>query len=308
MPRASCCSKEEWAWLEERYPSTPAESLMDAFEAEFGHRPRTATVCAHMSDRGIRRNVNRIKWDEGRIAWFRAFVPGHTESEISAEHERIYGTPLTENQIGCAKTAFGVKSGTHGGRFEKGMAPHNKGRTWAEQGISQESQERMRGTCFKKGEVRDRPDGWIKRIGYERVNKDGYVEVKVMDSRIDGVQPKVPGQFNRNYRLKHQAVYEQVHGPIPRGCNVVFADGDRRNFDPENLVAVPRELWAVIARRGIEFWDKASLETAMNIARLDRARTSAMKAPRSCKRCGREFEPRYAKQRTCDACLGRRKE
>lgn len=63
-----------------------------------------------------------------------------------------------------------------------------------------------------------RPQGW------ERV-KQGYVEVRV-----------APGVFV----LKHRLLYQRLHGRIPRGCNVVFRDGNRNNFDAMNLVAVSR--------------------------------------------------------------------
>lgn len=306
MGMPSVCSPAEWAWLEERYPSTPSRRLLDAFEAEFGRRPSAGTVYAHMSDKGIRSAVRRLEWTDEQRAFFREVVPGHTEAEISAAFAERFGTPLTEGQIGAAKTRLGVRSGTHGGRFEKGNAPHNKGRTWDEQGIPAESQERMRATCFKPGHVPDRPDGWVKPVGFERVSKDGYVEVKVRDSRESGPQPQVPGSFNCNYRMKHHVEWERANGrPVPPSTMIVFADGDTRNFDPGNLVAVPRDLWAVISRRGIPYWDAESLAAAQNVARLVRAKAAAQMRPRECKRCGQGFAPRFKRQRTCDACLGR---
>lgn len=241
--------------------------------------------------------THAVRWTPERIAWFRAYVPGHTEPEISAEHERVFGTPLSEAQIGNAKTKLGVKSGTHGGRFEKGIAPFNKGKKWDEY-VSPEGQERSRATCFKKGEVHGYAAQREQPVGTERVNRDGYVEVKV----AEGLQERP----NSNFRLKHRLVYEQAYGSIPRGCNVVFADGDRRNFDPGNLVAVPRSLWSIICRRHIDFWDAESLQVAMNVARLDRATYEARCRPRLCMRCGAEFAARYPHQRTCDACLGAR--
>ena len=66
-------------------------------------------------------SMTPIKWTPERIAWFVKYVPGHSEREISAEHERLFGFPLTESQIGNAKTRFHVRSGTFGGRFEKGQ-------------------------------------------------------------------------------------------------------------------------------------------------------------------------------------------
>ena len=240
--------------------------------------------------------THAVRWTPERIAWFREFVPGHTEGEISAEHERVFGTPLTEGQIGNAKTKLGVRSGTHGGRFEKGSVPFNKGKTWDEY-VSPEGQARSRATCFKAGELNGFAAQREQPIGAERVSKDGYVEVKV----AEGLQDRPNG----NFRMKHHVVYEQAHGAIPDGCNVVFADGDRRNFDPDNLVAVPRRLWSAICCRGIPYWDAGSLRAAMAKAELDSAVHAAECAPRACRACGREFRARYPRQRTCDACLGR---
>ena len=93
-----------------------------------------------------------MKWTAERVAWFVKYVPGHSEREISAEHERLFGVPLSESQIGNAKSRFHVKSGTHGGRFVKGQKSWNKGRHWSDF-MPPESQERSRATCFKRGNL-----------------------------------------------------------------------------------------------------------------------------------------------------------
>lgn len=312
MMAGEAWTAEQDAYLIESYPATDNRDLVPAFNERFGTNRSRSSIAQRSRKLGLfkaeghKHPMPRPFWSDEKREWFRSFVPGHTEPEISAEHERLYGTPLTRGQIKSAKGELGVRSGTCGGRFEKGHEPMNKGKTWDEQGISEETQERMRRTCFQKGEVHDRPDGWIKPIGYERVNREGYIEVKVRDSAIDGVQPKVPGQFNCNYRMKHHIVYEQTHGPIPEGCNVVFANNDKTDFRPENLVAVPRAVWAVIVRRRMPYHDAESLKACMAIAKLKSGIASAKLQPRPCKRCGNEFKPRYANQRTCDVCLGRK--
>lgn len=311
MTRADSWTPEEEAWLREVYPTHYNAEIAEMHAERFPDGPRRTVKAInsrakvyrlHKAD-GFQRNPPTF-WTPEKVEWFRAFVPGHHEAEISAEHERLYGTPLTEGQIGNAKARFGVKSGTDGGRFRRGIEPANKGKTWDEMGISEESKERMRSSQFKPGEVhvapsRERP------VGYERVDKDGFTWVKVRDSRVDGLQRKRAGHFNENYRMKHHVVYEQAHGPIPEGCNVVFADRDKTNFDPSNLVAVPRGLWSTITRKRIEYWDAESLRTAMLVAKVDQARHAAECRPRTCRKCGAEFEPRYPHQRTCDGCLGR---
>jgi len=291
-------SAEEVAWLEENYHVGSMDDTLEAFEMRFGRRPGRSGLQTKASKSGWRKDVTagKVKWDEERIEWFKSYVPGHGEREISAEHERLFGAPLREGQIAYAKMRFGVKSGTHGGRFEKGQESWNKGMTWNEF-MSPEAQENSRRTHFKKGEVHGYAAMREQPVGSERISKDGYVEVKVGE----GLQSKP----NCNFRFKHHVVYEQHHGKIPDGCNVIFADHDKRNFDSGNLVAVPRSLWCVISHRHYQYWDAESLRLCMKIAEVDRARHAAERRPRGCRRCGEVFEPRYAKQKTCDKCLGR---
>jgi hypothetical protein len=223
----------------------------------------------------------RIKWTPERDAWFVAFVPGHTEREISAEHNRVFGVPLTGAQIGNAKTRLGVKSGTTGGRFEKGQVPANKGKTWDEQGISAEVQARMRATQYKKGNL---PMNAHQPIGTERVGRDGYVWVKVAMRKTD------PKSAHDNWVCKHRMVWEQANGrPVPDGCIVVFLDGDRTNFDPANLAIETKGEHAVIARNHIPFHDAASHEVARAVARMKSAKFAATKRMKgdTCMKCAR---------------------
>ena len=303
MKRANTWTPEEEAWLRGSYPTLHMDELEREHAEQFPDAPvrtrkainsRAKVYRLHKAE-GFVRNPPRM-WTPERDAWFREFVPGHTEREISAEHERIYGFPLTEGQIGNHKAALGIRSGTHGGWFEKGHEPANKGKTWDEF-MSPEGQEASRRTCFKKGNMPHNAEG--KPVGIERVNADGYVEVKVAERKAD------PRSAHDNWRPKHHMVYEQAYGSIPRGCNIMFADKDKRNFDPSNLVAVPRGIWSVISRKGLKYWDAESLNACIAVARLDMARARAELRPRACRRCGSEFAPRFKAQRTYDACLGR---
>ena len=82
----------------------------------------------------------------------------------------------------------------------------------------------MAETQFKKGHL---PHN-TKPIGYERINKGGYVEVKVK------MRPSNPF-CNDNFVLKHRFLWEAANGPIPKGHKVIFADGDKTNITLDNL-------------------------------------------------------------------------
>lgn len=40
------------------------------------------------------------------------------------------------------------------------------------------------------------------------------------------------------WEFLHRRIWEQKHGPVPEGCNIIFIDGDRRNCNIENLRCV----------------------------------------------------------------------
>ena len=303
MRRNSWTAAEE-AWLREVYPTHYNGEIARMHSDAFPDLPeRTdkainsrAKVLRLLKADGFPRSPKRF-WTDEKAAWFRSFVPGHSESEISAEHERLYGTPLSESQIGNAKASLGVKSGTKGGTFRKGHVPANKGKTWDEF-MSPEGQANSRKTQFKHGEIHG-PQGHVKPVGYERVSKDGYVEVKV----ADGLQSRA----NCNYRPKHHVVWESVNGPIPPHTMIVFADRDKRNFDPDNLVAVDRSIWSTISSKGLSYADRESLEACINVVKLKRAVYEKRLSPRTCRECGAEFQPTFANQSRYRPCIDRRK-
>lgn len=245
------------AWLADRYPdggTVPA--LCNEFERVFGQPITASRLQCWASSRGVRRAGN-VRWTTEMDAFLKDFIPGHTEAEIADAFEERFGVRLNRWHVKNAKMRLGVKSGTVGGRFEKGRTPSNKGKTWDEQGISQKARKRMLSTCFKAGE--EPANGRRIPLGTERVSKDGYVEVKVSRFR--------KAKANDGWRMKHHLVWEKANGrPVPPSTMIVFADGDRSNFDPDNLVAVPRRLWAVIAHNRIPFADRETLELAMGIS------------------------------------------
>ena len=102
-------------------------------------------------------------------------------------------------------------------RFPKGNIPANKGKK-----MPANVYEKARKTMFRKGNI----PANHKPIGYERINVDGYVEVKVAE----------PNKF----RLKHRIVWEENFGTIPPGYNVQFRDKNRQNLQPDNLYLISR--------------------------------------------------------------------
>lgn len=124
-----------------------------------------------------------------------------------------YSLSLKSTQIKAYKQNHKIKSGLTG-RFKKGNAPANKGRKYPEMPINS--------GMFSKG---NRPHNYLP-VGTERVNGDGYVDIKVSDPN--------------KWVGKHILVWEKINGKKPKGFAILFADQNKRNFDLGNLVLVNR--------------------------------------------------------------------
>lgn len=291
---------EEAAWLRENAPKHPQVETRRLFSERFGWDIPAASLSSWMSKNGVRAANSPMRWTPEMDGFFREAVPGRSEAEVAEAFERRFGIRLTPSKIGNRKARLGVKSGTVGGRFEAGHIPVSKGRTWDEIGIPEESRARSLSTCFKSGDAP--PNGRAVPVGSERLSKDGYVEVKVRELS------DVPGT-NRCWRPKHHIVWEESHGQaMPKGSKVVFADRNRLNLDPANLVLVSDADWAVVCKRGLAYHDPESLEAAVLVAQVVRKARSCELRSRACSTCGKTFEPQYTKQRRCRSCIDAGKE
>lgn len=104
------------------------------------------------------------------------------------------------------------------------------------------------GTEFKKGHM---PHNY-KPVGTERISKDGYLEIKVED-------PK-------KWKGKHILIWESAHGSIPKNHVVIFADGDKRNFNLENLILITQAQNAVMNIKGLRYDDAELTKTGITVA------------------------------------------
>lgn len=132
-------------------------------------------------------------------------------------------TEKTKKKI--SETLKARNSHGNSGSFQKGHTPWNKGKP-----MSDETKEKVLRTGFKKGHIPAR----TKPIGTERLSKDGYVEIKVSDipnvSRCVNWRPKQLWIYEQHYNVKVDTRKEMV----------IFLDGDKRNFDIENLMLISR--------------------------------------------------------------------
>lgn len=110
-------------------------------------------------------------------------------------------------------------------RFKPGHIPVNKGLRrpgWAPG--------RMAETQFKKGQMAGAALRKWKPVGTKRVSKDGYLEVKFRER---------DGRYG-NWRGVHTMLWEEKHGPVPKGYALAFKDGDKTHIRLSNLELISR--------------------------------------------------------------------
>lgn len=168
--------------------------------------------------------------------------------ELTELFNKKFNTNIPKINIKYFRTNHKLSSGLTG-RFEKGRKTWNKGKKWNEY-MSKESQKNCRKTTFKKGNI---PVNH-KEVGSERINIDGYIEVKVEEPNI--------------WKYKHRIIYEQYYGKIPKGCNIIFLDGNKQNLNINNLKAVSKAEDLIMNRNKFFTSDKDITNVGSIIAKV----------------------------------------
>ena len=192
-------TNEQLAILDSEYPTANLKELA-------GRLDKTPeAVKAKALIRKLKRSPDVRVWSPEKRQKLRVLYPDHTNLEIAS----ILGS--TESAVsGMAfklklrKSAEFLFEHSSKGFFSKGHQPMNKA------------------TRFKKGCI---PKNH-KEVGYERVNRDGYIEVKTAEPNV--------------FELKHRLVWIEYNGEIPPGYNIQFKDGNRQNVSIENLYMISR--------------------------------------------------------------------
>ncbi len=223
-------TKELVSLVNDKFGLNVTESQIKSYKTN--HRLKSGTPCGGIPGKETKLFPEKIK------KFISKNFVGTGHKAMAEQINKKFGTEYTAEQIKGYYARFKLDSGLTG-YFSKGHVPFNKGR----KGV-----DGWEPTQFKKGQV---PVNY-RPVGSERVNVDGYVEIKVADPR--------------KWRLKHQVIWEAANGPIPKGHAVIFGDGNSLNLDIENLILVTRGQLAILNRRKLIQKDAEMTKTAVIIA------------------------------------------
>lgn len=124
--------------------------------------------------------------------------------------------------------------------------PFNKGKKWSEW-MTNEGMQNSLTTTFKQG---DKPNNTLP-AGSEVIDSRGDVYIKLE-------KPKNNTKHGM-WEKKSRWVYEQHHGKIPEGYKVTFLDGDKLNFDINNLILITNQEQAIACSNKLYCKDNGEL-------------------------------------------------
>jgi hypothetical protein len=160
----------------------------------------------------------RHRWTAREIRFLEKNVEGRTYPELADLFNRRFGLPVTDNAVMNACRRNGLSNGRPQGT-PPGLTPWNKGK--------------------KVPAIRGARHPCWKPLGSERIDST-FVRVKVKN-RGRGA-----------WKSKHSRIWEEANGrKVPRGHVVIFADGNKRNFDLDNLILVSRSELSVMNHLGL---------------------------------------------------------
>lgn len=215
--------------LRKLWPVTKTRDLLPLFQNR-----TTAAISSRAKVLGVLKEIGAHKeWSRAEIHLLRKIYPdkstkmvarmlGRTVESVNGRAVKLKLHKSAEymaslDHIECERLK--IVGGPH--RFQKGIVPANKGlrRPGYFRG-------RMRETQFKKGQ---KGHNWLP-VGTVKLNADGYLVRKIADEPNAGV-----GALNTNWEFVHRRVWEDAHGPIPKGYRIWWKDGNHENCALENL-------------------------------------------------------------------------
>lgn len=83
------------------------------------------------------------------------------------------------------------------------------------------------------------------------------------------VKVKMDGPRDKRWKLKHVLIWEKYNGPVPKDSVVTFLDGNKRNFDINNLACVRKGVNSVLNKKKLRSENRDIFKARVTQIELD---------------------------------------
>lgn len=214
------------------------QQITDAFNEHFDETKTLSAIKSIMRKHGLGVGLNKKGdrytelWPKEYCEWIEANCQGKTWAQVLEEFNEHFGINYPLNQLIYKAKNAKWRNG-YDAKFKKGAESWQKGRP-----LNEKQRTTLAKYHFEKGH---RPLNQLP-IGTERVDQMGYTWVKLSEH--------AGGKKYDNWQPKHKWLWEQAHGPLEEGQIVIFLDGDKTNFDLDNLEAITKAENAILNIKG----------------------------------------------------------
>ena len=245
MPRSLCWKDEYTEYMHEICPGRLTPEVTKLLNEKFGTNYNKSQIG------GVRKRLGLPVGEiyQGKLLtkeqhdYLVSIQKNKTSRDVANEMNQKFGLSLTEKQIKSYRRNNNLNSGLTG-RFEKGRVPYNKGKKLPNMPPNSGQ--------FKKG---NKPPNYVP-VGTINYTTDGYPKEKI-------------GEPNK-WVLKHRKVWEEYHGPIPKGYSVCLLDRDKTNYDISNLILLSNEELARMNQNNYFSSDPELTKLGAGITKLSR--------------------------------------
>ena len=173
---------------------------------------------------------SRYKWTEVEISYLREIAEGRYISEICKLMSDRFNYEFRREQIKSFMNKHKIQNGMSR-KPPKGREPWNKGVKMGNSHIHN-----------------------LKEVGYEYVDQEGFITIKLSN----------PTRWVR----KHKYIYEQHYGKLDKNEVIIFLDGNKNNFNVNNLKCVTRGQLAMLNNNKLIKEDARLTEMGIEVANL----------------------------------------
>ena len=235
-------------WIRDCYMQMPLPELTAQCNSKFG------TNLSNEAMRSLKKRYGLTGAPRARI--YSQIFPPEICEYIETNYEGVghqamadkireeFGQEYTKQQIKSFYKNHDLNSGLTG-HFMKGQPSHNKGMK-----MSPEVYEKAKGTMFKPG---NRPHNAVP-VGTIVLATIGYYKEKIAEPDI--------------WEYCHIKAWKEAYGDIPDGMLVSFKDGNRENWNVENLILLSKAEHGCLNASHMRSEFPEITEAAANVAKL----------------------------------------
>lgn len=187
-------------------------------------------------------------WTDEEISYLATAARNLPNREAAARMSDHFGIEFTFEQLRCARKRYKIPNGLSGKNLAdiRGYYPPK----------TEDARRRQVKGQFKTG---SKPHNTLP-IGTVRPDCEGYIEKKIAD------HPKA--RHLDNWKRLSTIVWEKHHGPIPKGCDIVYLDQNKRHCSIENLALVERKLKPYLGQGDLYHQDPKLTQAGITLAKM----------------------------------------